>query len=163
MIYDVCFIADWFWFEKNDNLQEVLECIKSSNKSWPLIDGYYYYEVSDSLKMPLYYVFKTAILHARDEADEAVKKYWYNKALRTYDKKVFVQFRQRFQREYQEALPYYQKWYKPPLDLLYGKEKAAEVRSKISAAMKNIDSGVIAKRNAAISEGMKRWHSSKHF
>ena len=71
-------------------------------------------------------------------------------------KPQFKNLRIYYTKEFEEAKPHYIKWYKPPLDILYGEEKAKEVRNKIAESMSNLDEDVIANRNKSISEYAKK-------
>ena len=154
MIIDVSFITQWNELDKIENFEELFKKTQSLLNIGLIPEGTIVYKFLYFFEVPLAVALRLYYLKAR-ESDGEMQTYCYNKLIQIYNKPQFKSLRIYYTKEFEEAKPYYIKWYKPPLDILYGEEKAKEVKNKIAKSMSNLDAEVIANRNKSISNYAK--------
>lgn len=150
MIIDVSFITQWNELDKIENFEELFKKTQSLLNIGLIPEGTVVYKFLYFFEVPLAVALRLYYLKARESSGE-MQTYCYNKLIQIYNKPQFKSLRIYYTKEFEEAKPHYIKWYKPPLDILYGEEKAKEVKSKIAKSMSNLDAEVIANRNKSIS------------
>jgi hypothetical protein len=154
MIIDVSFITQWNELDKIENFEELFKKTQSLLNIGLIPEGTIVYKFLYFFEVPLAVALRLYYLKAR-ESDGEMQTYCYNKLIQIYNKPQFKSLRIYYTKEFEEAKPHYIKWYKPPLDILYGEEKAKEVKNKIAKSMSNLDAEVIANRNKSISNYAK--------
>src|SRR5574344_1551104 len=144
MIIDVSFISQWNDLDKIENFDELFRKTQSLINIGLIPENTMTYKFLYFFEVPLAIALRLYYLKAKESNGE-MQTYCYNKLFQIY-----------YTKEFEEAKPHYIKWYKPPLDILYGEEKAKEVRNKIAESMSHLDEDVIANRNKSISEYAKK-------
>lgn len=114
-----------------------------------------------SVDVPLNIYFKLCVLLARELSNADDKTYYYSKAKTVYEKKNFTIFRDELRSWYEEALPFYKKGCRPRYETIYGKDLAYLMHLNLSGKMSSLGRETIDKRNKAISDGMKKFHSKR--
>ena len=155
MIIDVSFISQWNDLDKIENFDELFRKTQSLVNIGLIPENTMTYKFLYFFEVPLAIALRLYYLKAK-ESDGEMQTYCYNKLIQIYNKPQFKNLRIYYTKEFEEAKPHYIKWYKPPLDILYGEEKAKEVKNKIAESMSNLDEDVIANRNKSISEYAKK-------
>ncbi|MCF0126207.1 MAG: hypothetical protein HUJ68_10735 [Clostridia bacterium] len=154
MIIDVSFISQWNDLDKIEKFDELFKKTQSLINIGLIPENTAVYKFLYFFEAPLSIVLKLYYLKALESEGE-MRTYCFNKVVQIYNKPQFKSLRIYYNKEFEEAKKYYIKWYKPPLDILYGEEKAKEVKNKIAKSMSNLDEETITNRNKSISNYAK--------
>jgi hypothetical protein len=154
MIVDVSFVGIWDYVEKSESSAELLERLDEAWKEFPLGENVYTVNFNGK-KMPMIIYALFLLLKGRESEKAELKKYYYNKFIRAFNDRKFKNFRKYYSKEYEEAGEWYEKGFKPSYEIMYGEEKAADLKKRISSSMKKIDKEIINKRNESIKKAFK--------
>jgi hypothetical protein len=153
MLIDVSFFQELYSAEQINDYDELMNYMSKFNFSFYennhiYIESHLYNEII--LYLPITIHFKAHILLARiNKGQEKIRN--YSTAIQIYNKKGI--FKNLFQSEYQEALPYYHKYSKETYDNQHGISIAKNRKEKLSISMSKIPEDIIHNRNKAISQG----------